>query len=162
MTERWLPVVGYEELYEVSDRGRIRRNGRLLKIDDKNHCYSRVFLSKNGKVTTKYVHKLVAEAFLGTCPPGREVNHRKADRRRNWAANLEYTTHADNVRHSVEQGLIPLGSQKKLSKLTEAAVIEIRRMKGKRRHSDIAAEFGVSRPVITRVLGGKIWRHVNP
>jgi len=29
-SERWLPVVGYEDIYEVSDHGRVRSVDRII------------------------------------------------------------------------------------------------------------------------------------
>src|SRR5260221_193401 len=78
VTERWLPVVGYEGLYEVSDLGRVRsllRKGgnnrwyggdiKRSSLDQAGYLY--VSLSRGGKGSRKRIHQLVAEAFIG--PP---------------------------------------------------------------------------------------------
>ncbi|CAE7513541.1 unnamed protein product [Symbiodinium necroappetens] len=47
------------------------------------------------------VHRLVAAAFIGGSTPERwQVNHIDGDRRNNQVANLEYVSHAENIRHS--------------------------------------------------------------
>ena len=69
--ERWLPVVGYEGLYEVSDQGRIRRvapsnntfSGRILKTCTDTHNGTRVTLSKDGKMTSRSVRAIARDAF---------------------------------------------------------------------------------------------------
>ena len=68
--------------------------------------------SHNGQGSTpaaanscRYLHVLVAEAFLGPCPKGKEANHRDGDRKNNAASNLEFVTHSQNVRHALRLGL---------------------------------------------------------
>lgn len=54
MTERWLPVVGWEDLYEVSDLGRVRRDGHVLACRGIGHngsaCHVYENLSVSGHV----------------------------------------------------------------------------------------------------------------
>src|SRR4051812_22777189 len=105
-TERWLPVVGCEGWYEVSDLGRVRRIrpgpstkiGRLL-IPSSN--YQRrgelsVVLSTGepggrGR-RVRSVHRLVAEAFIGSRPRGYDLNHKNGEITDNRPENLEYVT----------------------------------------------------------------------
>src|SRR3972149_1183846 len=96
-SEEWRPVVGWEGWYEVSNLGRVRRikeaagtrRGHILRwaVGGKPP-YPRVFLCREGKVLTKRVHRLVAEAFLGPCPEGQEVNHKDGDKANPRASNL--------------------------------------------------------------------------
>lgn len=108
--ERWLPVVGHEGLYEVSDIGRVRRiaggrgarAGRVLggKISDPG--YRAVSL---GADHTERVHVLVAAAFIGPRPAGYTINHRDGDKLNNTVENLEYATYSENNRHAFATGL---------------------------------------------------------
>lgn len=87
--DRWMPVVGYEGLYEVSDRGDVRSlkrprktyltrhgkelvltwfEGRALSPSADKDGYLKVSLSKNGKSKVFRVHRLVLESFVGACP----------------------------------------------------------------------------------------------
>ena len=52
---------------------------------------------------TVYVHQAVADAFHGPCPDGEEVNHINEIKTANGADNLEYLTHAENMRRWMEQ-----------------------------------------------------------
>ena len=107
---RWLPVVGYEGLYEVSDEGEIKslpRNttsGGILKqsVNKKNgYCY--VGLHKENKSTTHRVHVLLMKAF---CPNNDfdenglpfEVDHIDGDKQNNSLSNLQWLSHKDNMR----------------------------------------------------------------
>lgn len=108
--ETWRATPGYEDTYAVSDLGRVKRTapgkgtkpGRLLKSPPDSCGYPRVRLSKAGRQEDINVHILVAGAFLGDCPPDKEVNHKDLDRSNNRQNNLEYITHAQNAQHSAD------------------------------------------------------------
>jgi hypothetical protein len=116
--ERWLPVVGFEGFYEVSDAGRMRslsrtvktchggtrqHLGRILKLtaSAKGHLY--VGLSRDGVVTLYFVHRAALEAFCGPCPPEMEGCHGDGNPANNNLSNLRWDTrsnnHLDAVRH---------------------------------------------------------------
>ena len=77
---------------------------RILKYATNKRGYRQVVLTRNGKGSTIFIHKLVAAAFLGEAN-GREVNHLSADKSDNTLANLEYVTHAENIAHAVDLGI---------------------------------------------------------
>lgn len=116
MRERWLPVVGYEGTYEVSDLGRVRSldrvdaagqnlKGRILKPSPKSSGHLLVTLC-NGNRRMSPVHRLVMEAFVGPCPEGREVCHYPDhDKTNNRLDNLMYGTRSENKLQSAESGL---------------------------------------------------------
>ena len=117
--ELWKPVIGYENIYEISNLGSVRSlprevpflngtvrklKGKILKpLKDKNG-YQYVYLAKSGSQKFKFVHRLVAEAFLGDAE-SLEVNHIDGDKSNNSVTNLEWITHKDNIVHSFETGL---------------------------------------------------------
>ena len=111
--ERWLPVIGYEGWYEVSDLGRVKRvsagqgaiAGRILSSCGDGRGYLFVGLSINGTRRHYRVHRLVAVAFLGTCPEGKEVNHKDGNKTNNYLENLEYMTRSENMCHAYKTGL---------------------------------------------------------
>lgn len=102
----WKPVEEYEGLYEVSNRGDIRRiGGGILKPQNETHGYSSVSLSKNGKRISKKVHRLVARAFILNPHGYRVTNHLDGNKKNNAASNLEWTTVAANNQHAWDNGL---------------------------------------------------------
>ena len=114
MTEEWRPVKGAEGLYEVSSWGRVKslRMGSVMSATDNGHGYKIVGLgTKNGKKQNRYVHRLVADAFLGGIPEGKEINHIDRDRSNNRLENLEVISHKQNINHSHEQYLTPHSSK---------------------------------------------------
>lgn len=102
MTERWLPVVGWEDLYEVSDLGRVRRDGHVLAC--RGVKYPMLGLSRNGKVTSRTVHTLVLEAFVGPCPLGLEALHANDIPTDNRLTNLSWGTRTQNMHDQVRNG----------------------------------------------------------
>lgn len=98
--ERWLPVVGYEGLYEVSSDGDVR-NAKTKKclakeLSGRAKNYHRVNLWQNNKRKHMRVHQLVAAAFLGRCLEGYIICHRNDDGFDNRLVNLYYGTREDN------------------------------------------------------------------
>lgn len=114
MTEEiWRPVVGYEGLYEVSSYGRVRsldrydsrnqfREGKILKNRDNSNGYLLCGLSKNGIVKNKYIHRLVAEAFLPNPDNLPEVNHLDEDKSNNRVENLEFCNRKYNCNYGTK------------------------------------------------------------
>ena len=111
--EHWKPVVGYEGIYEVSDQGQVRRvapaqrthPGLILrhKVQQHNGRHS-VTLRRDGKNSTRYVHRLVLEAFVGPCPPGMEACHWDDNPENNALENLRWDTSTANKHDCVRNG----------------------------------------------------------
>lgn len=99
----WRQVRGYEGLYEISDDGRIRRNGKILSPTDNGNGYLIIGLMKNNKKKNHYIHRLVAEAFVENPSNYEVVNHIDFDKRNNDKSNLEWCTQKMNIRHSSER-----------------------------------------------------------
>jgi len=165
--EQWLPVVGYEGLYEVSNHGRVRRvaggpgtwAGHMLRDTPSGKGYRKVQFRVGGRAHQVGLHRVVAAAFLGPCPDGYEVNHRDGDKTNNRPSNLEYVTPLGNAQHASRTGLLRTGERHQNSKLTEAQVAEIRRLYLPRVYSlaRLAREFGVCAQTIHNVVRGRIW-----
>lgn len=127
--EEWRPVVGYEDLYEVSDLGRVRSvdrdvpqganrtqhwPGKILKLAPSPSCgprqgrYLQVYLSRGGKKRTVRVHHLVLEAFIAPRPPGYEALHANDIGTDNRAENLSWGTTSQNTLDKVKNGRHPM------------------------------------------------------
>lgn len=113
--ERWLPVTGYEGVYEVSDAGRIRslarldargrrRSAKVLSPRKTSRDHLSVALYANGTRRDAQLHHLVLEAFVGPRPAGMEGCHWNDDPADNRLRNLRWDTRSANVRDSVRNG----------------------------------------------------------
>lgn len=100
MEEVWKDIEGYENLYRVSNKGRvygIKRNN-ILK-PGVVWGYEQVVLCKNGVCKQMKVHRLVASAFCNKRENADQVNHINENKRDNRAENLEWCTNLENIRH---------------------------------------------------------------
>jgi predicted XRE-type DNA-binding protein len=171
--EHWVPIVGYEGVYEISSTGNVRiryvlggqgRLGswRLLKPVTDSDGYLFVNLCLNGKHTMHRIHHLVADAFLPEkCTTDRVVRHLNDVPSDNRACNLARGTYQDNAIDDVRNGG-RTGSANGNAKLTEDIVREIRRLyaTGEFSQRELARRFGVSQSVISRIVGRQIWKHI--
>lgn len=80
----------------------VYRSAKVMKPVSNGLGYLQVSLVKEGIRYRKYVHVLVAEAFLGSKPKGLEVNHKDRNKSNNHVDNLEYISHRENVLHWVK------------------------------------------------------------
>jgi len=175
--ERWVPVVGYEGLYDVSDLGRVRslartvlrRDGRVLPLMGRTlrqvpggRGYLHVTLHRDGEAQTHPVHRLVGEAFLGPLPVGQQTRHGPGGALDNRLVNLSYGTPTENCDDKVRDGTLARGSRIGLAKLTEAIVCECREryFAGGTSFMALASEFGVSSVAMRQAIRRKTWRHV--
>lgn len=116
----WKPVVGFEGFYEVSLFGEVRSLSRSvdrhwasgaswsgMPLEPRLHSqgYHRVQLSKLGVSVDRYIHRLVAEAFIPNPDKLPYVNHINGVKSDNRVGNLEWVTPARNAQHSYETGL---------------------------------------------------------
>lgn len=105
VTEEWMPVMGYEGYYEVSNFGNIRsldrtytnrcgvtkkKKGRLLKLSSDQRGYKICGLYVNGKGKSVRVHRLVALNFIPNPHNLPEINHKDEDKTNNYVGNLEW------------------------------------------------------------------------
>jgi hypothetical protein len=173
MYERWMPVVGFEGLYEVSDIGRVLSLDRNIVYSDGRICHHRGKVLAPGIGSHGYpsvdlcgvmftVHSLVAAAFIGPKPMGTEVAHRDGDRTNPRLNNLRYKTPKKNCAEKVRHGTDNRGEKHYAAILTESEVIQIRsRSRAGERECDLMRYFGTSRNCIANIRHNRTWRHVR-
>jgi NUMOD4 motif/HNH endonuclease len=177
-TEIWLPVVGFETYYEVSDAGRVRsldrwhpgrggkgqvpRRGRILKqTPHRATGYLCVCLGVDGRKIQRRVHRLVCEAFHGPRPPGKEVLHGPGGQLDNSAANLHWGTHSENLldtrRDGTTAGFRP-GDAHPFGKLSMAIARECRRRYGDGETAKaLAVAYDVDLSCMAALIRGETW-----
>lgn len=174
--EIFKPVLGYENLYEISSHGRVKslakkwlngsrsKDETLLKPSNTNG-YPRVVLSGNGnKKKSKFVHILVAEVFFDNPNGYPIVNHLNSNTKDAYFENLEWTTYKGNAIHAFKSGTRKgmKGINHPMVKYSERDIKIIRRLynDGKYKQPDIADMFETNQSSISRILLNKRWKHI--
>lgn len=171
--ERWRPVMEWEGLYEVSNRGAVRSVARWVLCRDGRRLaegkvlrpamtsgYWRVALSDGERRELQLVHRLVATAFIPGC--GDVVRHLDGNGMNNDEANLAWGSYADNETDKLRHGRRPMGESHPNSKMTDGHVREIRSLHGRGfSQLKIASALGLNRGVVGVVVRGEGWTHVR-
>lgn len=184
--ETWKNVIGYETFYQVSNFGNVRsldrivnkpngvsymRKGKLCVQSKSNLGYMTIGFTVNNIKVNKYVHRLVAEAFITNINDYPQVNHIDCDKTNNRMYNLEWCTNSQNHIHAFKNGLNKLhlyrvaysGEQNTNSLLKEKQVLEIRQKYIPYKYSakKLSKEYNVSESCITHILNNTSWKEIS-
>lgn len=110
----------YRGLYQVSNIGRVKsverkvksKNGyrivkeRILKSKINRYGYYEVGLSKNSKIKTIRVNRIVASMFIPNPNNYPVVNHISGAKIDNNSKNLEWCSQSENLKHAFRIGLM--------------------------------------------------------
>lgn len=148
--------VDYTSHYKISTQGRvIGFKGRYLNPAKTGQGYYYVCLCKDKNIVSAKVHRLVAEAFVPLVTGKEQINHIDGDKLNNWANNLEWCTHKENMKHRDIMGLTPRGEKHGRSKLTEINIEDIRASTLSRK--EIAVKYGMSYSHISAIINRTKW-----
>jgi|SRR5690554_5206119 len=154
--EIWKDVVGYEELYKVSNFGKVisiarfGTKGKEMCLMDNGKGYYRVKLSKNNKSKRVMLHRIIAEAFIPNLENKKCVNHINGNKKDNRIENLEWCTHSENLIHAIKTGLRPLKTKKGYK------VINTKNGNVFNSIKEASKEKGIDRSYLSQKLNGKI------
>lgn len=109
--EQWLPLVDFEDRYEISNLGRIRsirHQGifrlKIRKLSNDGDGYAKITLKKDGLSKTLKVSRLILTVFIGP-PLGKEcAAHINGDSSDNRLCNLRWATHKENENDKLRHG----------------------------------------------------------
>ncbi len=178
LIEVWRDVGGYEGIYQVSSRGRVKsmartRIGRagkpvrvfekIMKQSPKNpKIHPRVELYKCDTYKTFCVHRLVLQAFVGPCPLGKQCCHNDGNPRNNLLENLRWDTPASNQADRVKHGTDMRGEKHPNTKLNVKAVREVKLMyRAGIRNYEICRFTGISKTSVENIVLGRCWKWVE-
>ncbi len=100
------PITGFEDLYMISTRGEVYsiKTNKILKHEEASNGYMRVDLRRDNSHKHMSIHRLVAIEFIPNPQNKLYVNHKDCNPKNNNVKNLEWCTHMENIRHSVDLG----------------------------------------------------------
>ncbi|OUS10127.1 HNH endonuclease [Nonlabens dokdonensis] len=169
-------IIEFDDKISDNEKFKISNYGRIINLKtDKEFLVKKYYINgyqnlplkqkKNGKQTSRYVHKLVAEHFLekndGVC-----VIHLNYDKTDNRVENLKWATKREKELHQFNNPTWEAVVKKrgeKIGKLTKGKVKIIKRQLQNKnnRLSMIAKRFGVSDMQIHRIKTGENWSSVE-
>lgn len=154
MNEIWKNIKGFND-FEVSNLGRVR-NARLGLVKSQRSTptgYKIVDLKENGQRHTRYVHRLVAEAFIENLSDHPQVNHKDENKENNHSGNLEWCSVAYN--NSYNERAKRVGQHHKNNHPGRKQVICICTGIAYASLNEAARQTGVNRMSIAYALNGK-------
>lgn len=152
MKEEWKPILGFEG-YEISTLGRVKSlrkgNPKILKSHIVGAGYLKNELMQNDIPHLRYVHRLVAQAFIPNVDNKPEANHLDGDKTNNHVNNLEWVTHEENGQHG------------KVAKLNGIIIKTIREaMYCGWTRKDLAKHYNVTTVTIGNIVNRKTWKNI--
>lgn len=128
----------------------------LLKQNIDRKGYLRVGLYKGAAIKLKFIHQLIAIAFIPNPEDKPHINHIDCNTLNNSVDNLEWCTNAENVAHSLKEGRYRKNEGHQNAKLTDKDVehIKYHRTQGAKL-KDLAKSYGVSVANISLICNGK-------
>ena len=163
LPEVWEKVPGSEEFYEVSNHGnfaRLLHDGRRMRKLNASTVYLSVSVKSLNGAPQKcfYIHKLVAQVFIGPRPDGLVIRHLDGNRYNNKVTNLAYGSveknYADTRKHKTHSR-----ENNARALLSERCVAAIKFLHAQRlvKQTDLAKAFDVSDSAISAVVNGRNW-----
>lgn len=159
--------------YQVGDDGsvlsfhKMGRGGgivdtpRFLIGSSTKKGYLQVHLSLNRRLHTRYISRLVLEAFKGPCPEGMEACHEDGDKSNNRLGNLRWDTHLANIDDKLRHGTAQKGSKNPGAKLSDRDIQRLRELRATGlTQYEVADILGVCQPRISDIERGKSWSHI--
>lgn len=173
--ENWKEIkfddkISKNEKYKISNFGRIINckgaTEKLVKVTYING-YQNLPLKQevNKKLTSRYVHKLIAEHFLEK-KDGVYVIHLNYDKKDNRLENLKWATKEEKEKHQFSNPEYKEASKRRrYSKLSEAKVRLLKKKindpNRRTRLKMLAKQFGISEMQLYRIKSGENWGSVE-
>lgn len=140
-------ITGHPE-YSVGECGCVfsKKSNKTLKWQWSNG-YPNVTLHTDGVSTQVFIHRVVAETFIGSRPNGSQVRHLDGDKSNPHISNLKYGTGSENQQDRLEHGTHNRGERSGMSKITDDQAADMRKLysRGGITQRELGVMFGISR-----------------
>ena len=148
-------IPGYDD-YRATDDGHIVRKDRIGALYEHRHeGYMFVKVRVSGRRIKRPVHQLVALAFMGTRPAGKQVRHLNGIATDNRPNNLVYGTAVENYRDAVLHGRRGLDELAPRVKLAQASMQQaIQRVRDGEQIANVAQALGITGPYLSKLVRG--------
>ncbi len=95
MKEEWRDVKGFEGIYQISNKGRLKsfkavKEGKIMSIKNKTGWYLGTVLTYKNKRKSIKIHQLVCEHFYGETPKHHNIHHIDGNKQNNHISNLSF------------------------------------------------------------------------
>lgn len=181
--EEWKDIEGYEGLYKISNSGKILKLPYTILDKESNirnykggstptpinsSGYKKCILRKEGIAKNYYLHRLMAIAFIPNPNNYPVINHKDGNKLNCNLSNLEWCTHSDNDKHSLNMGLRSTSAYNKIKvgensrRFSDEDVCEIFDMfESGMSKQEISEKFGCYSSVICNIINGKTYKAVE-
>ena len=166
-------IKNWEGLYTVEKDGTIKsvprngtkRNGKTLSHSTDSYGYSVVKFRNKTKITTKKVHRIVAETYIPNPENKPQVNHKDGNKKNNHVSNLEWVTASENILHAKTIGLqMECPNRKKVAQITNSGkVLAVFNSLKEAQEKTGIGWTGISAVTrgVRKTAGGYYWRTFN-
>jgi hypothetical protein len=148
--------------YKVTECGKVYSQfGRKLSYHFCKKGYARVNLKIGDRKRGYLVHRIVSLCYIDNPKGLPQVNHKDGNKRNNSVDNLEWVSCQDNVKHSVETGLVPRGKGRPNAKLDDEQVLEIRRLRDcGANYYQLGKLFGIAYQTAHKICTMQTYTHI--
>ncbi len=160
--EIWKPIKDFPK-YEASSFGNVKSYKKGI------HHILKGYMTHNGYLQVKlfnyntkkrkgfFIHHLVLNAFISSCPLNYSTNHKNASKIDNRLENLEWATSSDNYTHAYRHGLQKPG----VRNLTEKKVKDVHKLlRQGMLQKKIAILFNISPSHVSTIKNSKCWQYI--
>jgi hypothetical protein len=153
--------------YRVSNDGRVetdlviggrpqpRRSGNWRQKKQMTHRSGHKYVCLRGG-SSRFVHTLVLEAFVGPCPDGMECLHGDDNPANNRMDNLRWGTRRENIADAMKRNRTPSGERHWNCSISQSTLSEIfAKKRDGLRVFEIARELGLKPQTVSKIINGK-------
>ena len=153
-------VSDHGNIHTVTSTGKVRQR-KTFEIGGHRTKYQAISINS---APEKYVHRIVAMAFIDNPNNLPTINHKDGNKDNNHVSNLEWSTHSDNLKHAyrVLDREPSTGPKRGLRNITFQDAEDIRELyaSGSWSYNALGRQYGLYAPSIKSIILGKTYREM--